>query len=238
MLLASAAPMRSFACYLSLVSCSVVLAAAGDGPSVAAPVAQAHTVAVEQGIAAVTASPSAVSATSQPTPRPRPRFPRLDRPVLVAQTGDERLAHALERLGAERGARGEVLELRHAQFAPGQADFEIKAGSGTHLAQLVRVLRRYPKARLIVEGYTDDRGSAQLNDRLSLERAAAVRQALVVHGLRATAIRTRGRGSAYPVADNGTRSGRAMNRRVELVFSNAAGAFAPRGDQVAAGSDS
>jgi outer membrane protein OmpA-like peptidoglycan-associated protein len=88
-------------------------------------------------------------------------------------------------------------------FGPGQA--QLKAGTGTDIEQVVTLLGEYPKVLLIVDGYTDNRGSEQLNDRLSLERAKSVQQALVADGLNATRIRTRGLASTDPIADNGTR---------------------------------
>jgi outer membrane protein OmpA-like peptidoglycan-associated protein len=146
---------------------------------------------------------------------------------------DERLVLALKHLGAQRCARGEVLHLSDLSFAPGQARF--KTGSDTDMAQVVTLLRDYPGVLLIIEGYTDSHGSEQLNDRLSLQRAKSVEQALVADGLKATRLRTRGLGSADPIADNGTQDGRDKNRRVELVFSNSAGTFASAADQVTAG---
>jgi OmpA-OmpF porin, OOP family len=146
---------------------------------------------------------------------------------------DERLTLALKNLGARAGARGEVLQLPTVGFGPGEAHLE--AGTGTNLEQVVKLLHEYPKALLLIDGYTDNRGSGQMNDRLSLQRAKSVEQALVADGLNASRLRTRGLGSADPIADNTTREGRSRNRRVELVFSNSAGAFASAGDQVTAG---
>ena len=148
-------------------------------------------------------------------------------------TPDERLALALKHLGAQPGPRGEVLLLQDVSFGADQTEF--KAGNGGDFRQVVTLLRDYPNALLIIEGYTDNRGSEQFNERLSLQRAKSVQQALVADGLNATRIRARGRGSADPIADNGTTEGRAENRRVELVFSNSAGTFASAADQITAG---
>jgi outer membrane protein OmpA-like peptidoglycan-associated protein len=172
--------------------------------------------------APASAPSSSLSATSSSPP-----------PSAQSTTPDERLALALKDLGAQHGPRGVVLRLPGVSFGPGQAKLE--AGSNTDTEQVVKLLHDYPNALLIIEGYTDNRGSEHLNDRLSLERAKAVEQALVAEGLKATRIRTRGRGSADPTADNGTRAGRDKNRRVELVFSNSAGTFASAADQITAG---
>jgi outer membrane protein OmpA-like peptidoglycan-associated protein len=146
-------------------------------------------------------------------------------------TPDEHLALALKHLGAQHGPRGEVLRLPDASFGPGQAEYQ----AGTDVRQVVALLRDYPGALLIIDGYTDNRGDKQLNDRLSLQRAKSVQRALVADGLTATRTRTRGLGSADPISDNGTRAGREKNRRVELVFSNSAGTFASAADQITAG---
>lgn len=79
--------------------------------------------------------------------------------------------------------------------------------SGLDATQIVRVI-----------GYTDSTGSDAINNPLSVNRASAVRDYLVQRGVAATRITTEGRGSAEPVADNGTEAGRARNRRVELYL--------------------
>jgi len=76
------------------------------------------------------------------------------------------------------------------------------------------IKQRRPKT-ITVEGFTDSRGSAGYNLRLSQRRAEAVRQVLAASGLAASAI---GRGEAAPVASNATAHGRSLNRRVEIRF--------------------
>jgi len=76
---------------------------------------------------------------------------------------------------------------------------------------------------VLVEGFTDSTGSPGLNMALSEERADAVRAALVSQGVPSDRIITRGYGEAYPVAGNQTPAGRQLNRRVEIVFSDANG---------------
>jgi OmpA-OmpF porin, OOP family len=114
-------------------------------------------------------------------------------------------------------------------FRPGQAQFT--RGTGGDLDKVAALLRDYPKVRLIVDGYTDNRGSEQLNERLSLQRAKSVQQALAADGVESTRLRTRGLAATVPIADDDTRQGRDENRRVELVFSNSAGTFASAHDQ-------
>ena len=64
--------------------------------------------------------------------------------------------------------------------------------------------------------YTDDRGNAAKNVKLSAARAAAVKAYLVGKGVAADRVTTKGAGSANPIGDNKTDAGRAQNRRVEI----------------------
>ncbi len=72
--------------------------------------------------------------------------------------------------------------------------------------------------RIVVEGHTDSKGSSSFNDRLSQNRADAVRSYLVSQGVDSNRIVAVGRGEAEPVASNTTPEGRANNRRVEIVL--------------------
>ena len=67
-------------------------------------------------------------------------------------------------------------------------------------------------------GHTDSVGRPDLNEKLSERRAIAVKAYLVSQGLDGSMIRTEGKAAQVPVADNGTSSGRAQNRRTELTF--------------------
>ncbi len=86
------------------------------------------------------------------------------------------------------------------------------------LAKVADVLRQHPGTQVSIIGHTDSVGSAQANQRLSEERAEAVRRELVAKGVRADRLVTVGRGATEPRASNDTAAGRAANRRVELVM--------------------
>jgi outer membrane protein OmpA-like peptidoglycan-associated protein len=89
------------------------------------------------------------------------------------------------------------------------------------LLTIARVLAEFPEARIEVAGYTDSRGSAAMNQRLSLQRAEAVREFLVSEGgLSADRLTARGYGESDPVASNATDTGRTLNRRVEFHVLN------------------
>jgi outer membrane protein OmpA-like peptidoglycan-associated protein len=102
----------------------------------------------------------------------------------------------------------------------------LKPGADTTIQRLADFMMANPERDIVVEGYTDSRGSAQYNRELSAERAQAVKQALVDRGISAARIRTEGLGEEYPVASNGTAAGRQLNRRVEIVLSDQEGQFA------------
>jgi outer membrane protein OmpA-like peptidoglycan-associated protein len=70
---------------------------------------------------------------------------------------------------------------------------------------------------LEIQGHTDARGPATLNERLGEERAETVRRFMNQHGVPLNRMSTISYGKADPVADNKTRTGRAQNRRVVMV---------------------
>ena len=84
------------------------------------------------------------------------------------------------------------------------------------LDRVAASLAAYPLLRLEVAGYTDSRGGAATNLRLSQARAAAVRAYLVSRGIPPRQLTSRGFGAGNPIASNATAAGRARNRRVEL----------------------
>jgi len=127
---------------------------------------------------------------------------------------------ALQRAGAVRETeRGKVITLQgNVLFKTGHSD--LLPGAKDSLNQVAAVLINQPDRQLTIEGYTDSRGSASLNQRLSEQRANAVRDYLVSQGVAATQLTIEGKGAQSPIADNRTAEGRAMNRRVEIVVGN------------------
>jgi outer membrane protein OmpA-like peptidoglycan-associated protein len=124
---------------------------------------------------------------------------------------------ALERIASVRAdSRGVVVTLPGGVlFASGKA--ELLGTAQTKLNEVASVLAKDPNAKLTVQGFTDSRGSDQLNKDLSEKRAEAVRSFLVSKGIPAANIAAEGRGEEQPIADNATAEGRANNRRVEIV---------------------
>ena len=86
------------------------------------------------------------------------------------------------------------------------------------LKDLNRVLKKYPKNRIVVQGFTDSTGTAEYNKQLSTQRAQAVYNYLLSNGLKTLGITYIGYGESNPVASNDTEAGRAKNRRVVLAI--------------------
>ena len=82
------------------------------------------------------------------------------------------------------------------------------------LLNLIELLREYPKMKIEIQGHTDNQGSASYNQRLSEQRAKAVVDYLISHGIEAKRLGYKGYGKENPIADNSTEEGRATNRRV------------------------
>ncbi|WP_287817999.1 OmpA family protein [Idiomarina sp.] len=99
-------------------------------------------------------------------------------------------------------------------FATGSAN--ISQSFNPVLDDVARVLQKYEKTTMLIEGHTDSTGTADYNQQLSLNRANAVRNHLVGSGVDSRRVTTEGYGESMPVADNDTESGRQLNRRVEL----------------------
>ncbi len=81
-----------------------------------------------------------------------------------------------------------------------------------------RVLSDRPKIYIRIEGHTDSRGNNRYNQRLSQGRANSVRAYLVGRGIAPERLEATGYGEDRPIADNRTRAGRGMNRRVEFFI--------------------
>ncbi|MBV9762286.1 MAG: DUF4398 and OmpA-like domain-containing protein [Acidobacteriaceae bacterium] len=97
--------------------------------------------------------------------------------------------------------------------------YSLKENAKLALAKISGIVISHPGLNLVVEGYTDSIGTDEYNQHLSEERADTVRDFLLSQGVNPQAMTAVGYGKAYPVASNDTNSGRALNRRVELVVS-------------------
>ena len=92
----------------------------------------------------------------------------------------------------------------------------LKEESETVLTRAYNAMVANPDVRVEISGHTDNVGSQQYNQTLSLERAQAVRNWLVQKGIASNRMKTVGKGENEPVASNDTDAGRAENRRIEF----------------------
>ncbi len=116
--------------------------------------------------------------------------------------------------------RSNVLISAHGfKFPPGQS--EINAENFPMMNKIVESIKKFPNARIKVEGHTDASGDDSTNQALSQQRAETVAEFLkAVGGIPAERITKQGFGEAKPVASNETSEGRALNRRVEIAIIN------------------
>ncbi|HEX4771311.1 MAG TPA: OmpA family protein [Bryobacteraceae bacterium] len=97
--------------------------------------------------------------------------------------------------------------------------YDLKPEAREKLARLSGIIISHPGLNLKVEGYTDNVGTEDYNQKLSEKRAETVRDYLISNGIMIDDIAAVGYGAQYPVAPNTTAAGRAQNRRVQLVVS-------------------
>ncbi len=132
----------------------------------------------------------------------------------------EKMRMALSEVVAIRTtARGLIVNLPDILFDFGKATLRPEARET--LSRVAGILSVSPVYDLRVEGHTDDVGSDEFNQDLSLRRAQSVRGYLIQAGLPAKMIEAEGFGETQPLVPNDSSENRQKNRRVEIVISNA-----------------
>ena len=110
-----------------------------------------------------------------------------------------------------------IIRLKAMQFPVGQS--VIMPENYSLLSKVQRAIRTFGEPDVIIGGHTDSTGSEELNEHLSQKRADAVRQYFVANGtLPYEKIIAVGYGSMRPLASNATESGRAVNRRIDVII--------------------
>lgn len=74
------------------------------------------------------------------------------------------------------------------------------------------------QVKVRIDGHTDNKSSALYNYDLSVQRARAIRKHLIKKGINAKRLLVKGYGESKPIANNDTKKGRALNRRVEFII--------------------
>ncbi|GAB3952936.1 OmpA family protein [Spirosoma harenae] len=111
---------------------------------------------------------------------------------------------------------GSVIPLNNIFFDTGKA--ELRPESSPELDRLVTNLNESPKMTIEVRGHTDNTGSNEINNKLSQDRADAVREYFISKGIEPDRVASKGFGESKPIATNDTEAGRQQNRRVEFVI--------------------
>jgi len=108
-----------------------------------------------------------------------------------------------------------LIRLTSLQFASGHS--QVGGQYADLIKRVTQALKIYSDRNVRVEGHTDDQGDVKINQKLSLKRAEAVRDALIKAGLAAGRVKALGYGEVRPIASNEFEKGRAMNRRIDIV---------------------
>jgi outer membrane protein OmpA-like peptidoglycan-associated protein len=119
-------------------------------------------------------------------------------------------------LAVREEPRGTVITLPGAVLFP-TAKWDLLPGAREKLDQVAEALKNQADHKMIVEGHTDSQGNESSNNELSQRRAQSVRDYLVSRGVPSEIITSTGVGQGRPVSDNSTPTGRANNRRVEII---------------------
>jgi outer membrane protein OmpA-like peptidoglycan-associated protein len=114
--------------------------------------------------------------------------------------------------------KNSVVRLNNIFFDTGKS--ELRPESSPELDRLVTTLNEFPKMVIEVRGHTDNTGSNEINNKLSQDRADAVREYFISKGIEPDRVGSKGFGETKPVAANDTEEGRQRNRRVEFMIIN------------------
>lgn len=163
----------------------------------------------------ITVNPSAAS-TAQAVPSILPSAPVSVEAAVAEAT--QKASDALA--GLQPGFTAEelinALNLQIINFASGSA--EIPKESMKLLKESAEAIKAAPQGTVIeIDGHTDSRGNAASNEKLSRQRAEAVRAFLIEQGVNSESLTAKGYGAGKPIAGNDTAEGRFKNRRIEYA---------------------
>jgi outer membrane protein OmpA-like peptidoglycan-associated protein len=148
--------------------------------------------------------------------------------ILSCNNGDRKVMYANIRLATGRFVTTKEVEdfnrlLSEKKLVTHSINFDInsfrvKAKGIAYIKQLAEFLKNHKNIRLEIDGYTDSDGNKKNNDRLSEWRAKEIKRQLIIEGIKAARLTTRGFGSSKPLVSDLTEEGKAANRRVEFVL--------------------
>jgi outer membrane protein OmpA-like peptidoglycan-associated protein len=121
-------------------------------------------------------------------------------------------------IGAKETEQGMLLRLPETEVQFPVSKATLPKGELPSLDRVATLLTDFPKLTARIEGHTDSSGRAETNLTLSQARAEAIKEALVTRGIPAERIEATGVGAAKPIADNATKAGSRLNRRVEIYI--------------------
>ncbi|MDT8450178.1 MAG: OmpA family protein [Wenzhouxiangellaceae bacterium] len=136
---------------------------------------------------------------------------------LASQTAAS-LQRRLDYMEYRETDRGVVVTLGDVLFEVGEAN--LLPSAQENLNDVIELLKSEPDKSVRIEGHTDATGPAELNLKLSQQRADAVRDALIELGIEPGRLRAVGMGEDFPIASNESEQGRDRNRRVDVIVLN------------------
>ena len=145
-------------------------------------------------------------------------------PALVTLPGGQRLTvdrgGFLDKVGTylsdpSSGAPPKTFVFDNLNFETGST--RLTPQSEETVTTLITVLKAYPSTQIRLEGHTDNTGDPDVNKKLSVDRAEAIKQKMNAGGVAIDRISVEGFGQDRPLASNDTEEGRVQNRRIEMV---------------------
>jgi OOP family OmpA-OmpF porin len=143
----------------------------------------------------------------------------LKKQILDDKFKSARAAFTTNEADVFRQGNNLIINLKSLSFSPGQSTLD--ARYFPLLVKVQNVISEFGRGQVLVEGHTDSKGNKKLNDRLSDHRADAVKQYLISNHDVADpelSIQSIGYGDEKPLVSNKTQTGRAKNRRVDIVI--------------------
>lgn len=111
------------------------------------------------------------------------------------------------------GVEFKFIELR---FEKRTATFSEKFAQ--EIIDLATLMNKFPNMKIKLMSYTDNIGDEKTNDKLSEDRALAIRKRMMEHGVHADRVIIKAFGEKYPVGDNKTYNGQMINNRIEMMI--------------------